>query len=201
MQAEFPAGVTVPPAPGRPRIAPTPTANGPRRGCHAAMRAARPVTRATGRLVARRRCAAAPAAAAATSSFASRGAFVIAVAGCFGLFPGSSVVEQPAVNRLVAGSNPARGAISLFCKSIRHPPKAAETAVGEFRSRFPRWLWAPKPPHFSSWIQLIPVSDRHRGERGAVWNANLVINVVEVNFYCALREPKAPANLLVGDSL
>ena len=25
-------------------------------------------------------------------------------------FPGSSVVEQPAVNRLVAGSNPARGA-------------------------------------------------------------------------------------------
>jgi hypothetical protein len=30
------------------------------------------------------------------------------------LFPGSSVVEQPAVNRLVAGSNPARGANSLF---------------------------------------------------------------------------------------
>jgi hypothetical protein len=28
------------------------------------------------------------------------------------LFPGSSVVEQPAVNRLVAGSNPARGATS-----------------------------------------------------------------------------------------
>ena len=27
------------------------------------------------------------------------------------MFPGSSVVEQPAVNRLVAGSNPARGAI------------------------------------------------------------------------------------------
>src|SRR5690606_1721489 len=29
------------------------------------------------------------------------------------LFPGSSVVEQPAVNRLVAGSNPARGANSF----------------------------------------------------------------------------------------
>src|SRR5258708_724647 len=28
----------------------------------------------------------------------------------FALFLGSSVVEQPAVNRLVAGSNPARGA-------------------------------------------------------------------------------------------
>jgi hypothetical protein len=26
------------------------------------------------------------------------------------VFPGSSAVEQPAVNRLVAGSNPARGA-------------------------------------------------------------------------------------------
>lgn len=32
---------------------------------------------------------------------------------CFALFPGSSVVEQPAVNRLVAGSNPARGANNL----------------------------------------------------------------------------------------
>ncbi len=29
-------------------------------------------------------------------------------------FPGSSVVEQPAVNRLVAGSNPARGAKRVF---------------------------------------------------------------------------------------
>jgi hypothetical protein len=29
-------------------------------------------------------------------------------------FPGSSVVEQPAVNRLVAGSNPARGANHSF---------------------------------------------------------------------------------------
>ena len=28
------------------------------------------------------------------------------------LFPGSSVVEQAAVNRLVGGSNPSRGAIS-----------------------------------------------------------------------------------------
>ena len=30
------------------------------------------------------------------------------------VFPGSSVVEQPAVNRLVAGSNPARGATSFL---------------------------------------------------------------------------------------
>ena len=37
------------------------------------------------------------------------------------LFPGSSVVEQPAVNRLVAGSNPARGAkfFSNFASQLR----------------------------------------------------------------------------------
>jgi hypothetical protein len=37
------------------------------------------------------------------------------------LFLGSSVVEQPAVNRLVAGSNPARGAntINHFCGRLR----------------------------------------------------------------------------------
>ena len=33
--------------------------------------------------------------------------------GHFAPFPGSSAVEQPAVNRLVAGSNPARGAIKI----------------------------------------------------------------------------------------
>jgi hypothetical protein len=43
--------------------------------------------------------------------FAKQSSFVIgALARGTGLFPGSSVVEQPAVNRLVAGSNPARGA-------------------------------------------------------------------------------------------
>src|SRR4029079_3721546 len=40
------------------------------------------------------------------SSFPKQAGFVIAPLP----FPGSSVVEQPAVNRLVAGSNPARGA-------------------------------------------------------------------------------------------
>jgi hypothetical protein len=40
------------------------------------------------------------------------GGFVICryITACRASFPGSSVVEQPAVNRLVAGSNPARGA-------------------------------------------------------------------------------------------
>jgi hypothetical protein len=44
--------------------------------------------------------------------FQSRHGFVIGSirARAAALFPGSSVVEQPAVNRLVAGSNPARGA-------------------------------------------------------------------------------------------
>lgn len=36
---------------------------------------------------------------------------VLAIRRAADLLPGSSVVEQPAVNRLVAGSNPARGAI------------------------------------------------------------------------------------------
>jgi hypothetical protein len=34
---------------------------------------------------------------------------------CAAVVPGSSAVEQPAVNRLVAGSNPARGAKLLPC--------------------------------------------------------------------------------------
>jgi hypothetical protein len=36
--------------------------------------------------------------------------YATALARAAAMFPGSSVVEQPAVNRLVAGSNPARGA-------------------------------------------------------------------------------------------
>ena len=50
------------------------------------------------------------------------------------LLPGSSVVEQPAVNRLVAGSNPARGAISFY----RHMPTflvPANPASGQSRIR------------------------------------------------------------------
>ena len=39
----------------------------------------------------------------------------------FALFPGSSVVEQPAVNRLVDGSNPSRGAIFLHLKPSHRP--------------------------------------------------------------------------------
>ena len=55
----------------------------------------------------------------ASSGFAKRYSFVIARCRSTGVFPGSSVVEQPAVNRLVAGSNPARGAknFSHFQKS------------------------------------------------------------------------------------
>ena len=34
------------------------------------------------------------------------------------MFRGSSVVEQPAVNRLVVGSNPTRGAISSSARSF-----------------------------------------------------------------------------------
>ena len=47
------------------------------------------------------------------------------------VIPGSSVVEQAAVNRLVAGSNPARGATALFFPHIANvpPPISAERRV------------------------------------------------------------------------
>ena len=50
------------------------------------------------------------------SRFQSRRGFVIGnrVRARAAVFPGSSAVEQPAVNRLVAGSNPARGAKSPY---------------------------------------------------------------------------------------
>ena len=48
------------------------------------------------------------------------------------VFPGSSAVEQPAVNRLVAGSNPARGATPFFPHS---PSSAHSCAMGLSVSR------------------------------------------------------------------
>ena len=47
-----------------------------------------------------------------------------------GVFLGSSVVEQPAVNRLVAGSNPARGAKTQ--RSARSAPFSAAIASARF---------------------------------------------------------------------
>jgi hypothetical protein len=47
------------------------------------------------------------------------------------LFPGSSAVEQPAVNRLVAGSNPARGANKIKHLAQHHAPdKICKLHVG-----------------------------------------------------------------------
>jgi hypothetical protein len=52
----------------------------------------------------------------------SRNGFVIGGrSACRSVFPGSSAVEQPAVNRLVAGSNPARGATSILSNSKTAP--------------------------------------------------------------------------------
>src|SRR3954467_8316774 len=65
--------------------------------------------------------------------FASPGGFVIrspARKHCFALFLGSSVVEQPAVNRLVAGSNPARGANKLlFSELLRTSSNTPDSSV------------------------------------------------------------------------
>ena len=49
--------------------------------------------------------------------------YATALARAAAIFPGSSVVEQPAVNRLVAGSNPARGAkqIKQLARSTSEP--------------------------------------------------------------------------------
>ena len=60
------------------------------------------------------------------SRFASREAFVIAICPLDGgIFRGSSVVEQPAVNRLVVGSNPTRGAnkICVLKQLLKADPK------------------------------------------------------------------------------
>jgi hypothetical protein len=46
------------------------------------------------------------------------------------VFPGSSAVEQPAVNRLVAGSNPARGAKQIKYLANRKTGKLAAGTVG-----------------------------------------------------------------------
>lgn len=55
------------------------------------------------------------------------------------LFLGSSVVEQPAVNRLVAGSNPARGATRLIRRCL---PAAASNRKPHKIQRKPK-LWPP----------------------------------------------------------
>src|ERR1700733_1690291 len=74
------------------------------------------------------------------SRFQCRAAFVIcARTHTSRLFPGSSVVEQPAVNRLVAGSNPARGANkikALFASSIQGFPVwyVRGTATGRLKN-------------------------------------------------------------------
>jgi hypothetical protein len=53
------------------------------------------------------------------------------------LFPGSSAVEQPAVNRLVAGSNPARGAnaCSHLFTTVRSRRKTVERSMISLNGR------------------------------------------------------------------
>ena len=51
------------------------------------------------------------------------------------LFPGSSAVEQPAVNRLVAGSNPARGANNQKSRQMLRRTSGETASRGAMRSR------------------------------------------------------------------
>lgn len=64
-----------------------------------------------------------------------------------GLFRGSSAVEQPAVNRLVAGSNPARGAISSKSRVARACHPAAQSTKPPSRSLRPPPRCELAPPH------------------------------------------------------
>ena len=70
------------------------------------------------------------------------------------LFLGSSVVEQPAVNRLVAGSIPARGAI-LFQRLVVKTKRSTRAA---FFISTPLWhraaIWAPVS-RFGSFFSLL----------------------------------------------
>ena len=92
-------------------------------------------------------------------SFASLGGFVIrSIANALRLFLGSSAVEHSTVNRMVAGSNPARGAtrnqmvIPVLLKAPRGAFSVAATAQGhigppELREphRFRKLKRAPQP--------------------------------------------------------
>src|SRR5689334_1490843 len=84
------------------------------------------------------------------------------------LFPGSSVVEQPAVNRLVAGSNPARGAtfLRIFPPSLNASGRHAKSEMRRHHPTTFSWAWVSSSapvPH----VRCAPhtrCSRRHTGE-------------------------------------
>ena len=68
-------------------------------------------------------------------------------------FPGSSAVEQPAVNRLVAGSNPARGASKINDIANRNRSReAAWVRPGYAASRWPLALASSTQKPFSALV-------------------------------------------------
>src|SRR5689334_25334807 len=82
----------------------------------------------------------------------------------FRLFLGSSAVEHSTVNRMVAGSNPARGAkLALYPSPIA--PRSPKLQ-GDRTSRSRRWAFRPRPvPQegllYSASIRLPGSADRH----------------------------------------
>ena len=108
------------------------------------------------------------------SHFQSRRGFVIGnrVGARAAVFPGSSAVEQPAVNRLVAGSNPARGAkISAFPPAAserrRSLPRQAQGKITRQLMRIQTAVGRQRPfsVRFAEPIQT-PVSHRAESETG-----------------------------------
>ena len=77
------------------------------------------------------------------------------------LFPGSSAVEQPAVNRLVAGSNPARGAI-LFDKIIGCAGMVPRQLAADFGTPKPAWPYKPCYRRLARDGQMPPKSEHRR---------------------------------------
>ena len=83
------------------------------------------------------------------SCFQSRRGFVIgkrAYAERASSFPGSSAVEQPAVNRLVAGSNPARGAKPSQVQGASRGPRAPGPGLlGQYQPEPTTCCHLPRP--------------------------------------------------------
>src|SRR5690606_4766413 len=96
-----------------------------------------------------------------------------------GLLPGSSAVEQPAVNRLVDGSNPSRGAISHF-GILRLVAMAADSLV---RAADADWATRIVSPRVSGAARAYPrAPDSAAGtplHRGTWWRERTIRQILD----------------------
>ena len=99
-------------------------------------------------------------------SFATPGGFVIRCpfANGFRLFLGSSAVEHSTVNRMVAGSNPARGAKWLFSGVLYHLPAGK---IPDILENTASWTYVRGSPTFAACGKFLGVSSGVPGRRGS----------------------------------